>query len=114
MQGYTIVQPIGEGTSNDQELLEHSSNSASNAWGAVLAHEHGRNTGHSTNSQASYDTATIDLSNVMLRSNLNSGSDKKYDGEDHQCIASANALVKGGSEDGAEEAARGQQGHDIG
>lgn len=99
---------------NNQEFLKETSYSASNAWRTILADEHGRDGRHTTNTETSDNTTTINLTNGMMSTDLNSSTNQKDDRKHHQCVPTADTLVEESSKDGAEEAAGRQQRDDIG
>lgn len=113
MQRYSIVEPVSKSRTNNQEFLEETRDAASNTWWAVLSNVNRRNAGHATDTETSDETTTIDLADMVKRSDLDDCTDHEDDGETQKRVLATEPVVEDGCEDCAEETACCEQGNNV-
>ena len=74
MKRHSVVEPVSKSRSNDQELLEETSDTPSNGRRAVFSHVDWRNTGHATNTETSDEASSVHLTDMVKRGDLNNSS----------------------------------------
>ena len=113
MQRHTIVEPVSKGRTDDQELLEKTSDAATDFSGAVLSDVDGCDAGHATNTETSNETTDIDLADVVERRDLDNCADEEDECESQERFLATKPIVGKRGEDCTEEAACCEQGNNI-
>jgi len=106
VQGDAVVEPVGKGAADDEELLEQSRHTTPRRRGTVFADEDGRDARHAADPQARNDTTAIDHADVMMRPGLDRSTEQEHESKDHERVPAAEAIVQHRSENGTEETAR--------
>ena len=114
MERDAVIEPVGERTPYDEKLLEQPRNPSPDRRGTILRHKNRRDGRHASDAQPGNDTPGIDLADGVRSADLDGGADEEDDGEAHEGELAAEALVEEGGADGAEEAAGGEEGDDVG
>ena len=113
MQRHTIVEPVSKGRTDDQELLEKTSDAASDFRRAVLSDVDWGNAGHATDAKTCNESADIDLADVVKRCDLDHGTDHEDDGEAQERNPATKFVVCVRGKNGAEEATGCEEGDNV-
>lgn len=113
-KGDAVVEPVGERRTDDQELLEETGNPSPNLGRRVLRDVDRHDGAHASDTQTGDDAAAVDLADGVRRARLHRRADHEDGAEAHESGFAAVLFVDEGGGDGAEEAAGGEEGDDVG
>lgn len=113
MKRNSIVEPVSECRTDDQELLEETRDAATDLGGAVLSDVDRCDAGHASNTEASDEAADVDLADMVKRRDLDDGADEENNCKPQERSLATQLVVGIRGKDGAEETTCCEQGNNV-